>query len=167
MDFDRARWEAKATSDGWVCWRVFVPNISYLMVLQHLCLPAVHPWLLSNFVDCDRARWEPKGRDSTYTGEGTVSKSVVKEFRCKSVGLLVDQRDGINKKAVISSWLIVGKLRQGIRYCKFNIVEMYTCSNTALGRKRKNGWFCFLIFQTSPLFLITSFLPNMCVWSFV
>jgi hypothetical protein len=25
-------------------------------------------------------------------------------------------------------------------------VQMYTCSNTALGRKRKNRWFCFFIF---------------------
>ncbi len=33
-----------------------------------------------------------------------------------------------------------------------NFVEMYTCSNTSLGRKRKNRWFCFFIFKTPPLF---------------
>ncbi len=31
-------------------------------------------------------------------------------------------------------------------------VEMYTCSNTALGRKRKNRWFCFFIFKTPQFF---------------
>ncbi len=36
-------------------------------------------------------------------------------------------------------------------------VEMYTCSNTALGRKRKNRWFYFLIFKTSPLFFYYTF----------
>ncbi len=36
-------------------------------------------------------------------------------------------------------------------------VEMYTCSNTALGRKRKNRWFCFLIFKPPRCFLITKF----------
>jgi hypothetical protein len=46
----------------------------------------------------------------------------------------------------------------------YKIVEMYTCSNTALGRKRKNRWFCFFIFKPPPLFFYyISFLPNMCV----
>jgi hypothetical protein len=36
-------------------------------------------------------------------------------------------------------------------------VEMYTCSNTTLGRKRKNRWFCFFIFKTSPLFFDYTF----------
>ena len=36
-------------------------------------------------------------------------------------------------------------------------VEMYTCSNTALGRKRKNRWFCFFIFKTPPLFFDYTF----------
>ncbi len=31
-------------------------------------------------------------------------------------------------------------------------VEMYTCSNTVLGRKRKNRWFCFFIFKTPLVF---------------
>jgi hypothetical protein len=43
-------------------------------------------------------------------------------------------------------------------------VEMYTCSNTTLGRNRKNRWFCFFIFKTPPLFFdYIFFRPNMCV----
>ncbi len=37
------------------------------------------------------------------------------------------------------------------------LVEMYTCFNTALGRKRKNRWFCFCIFKTPPLFFYYNF----------
>jgi hypothetical protein len=36
-------------------------------------------------------------------------------------------------------------------------VEMYTCSNTSLGRKRKNRWFCFFIFKPPPLFFYYNF----------
>jgi hypothetical protein len=41
-------------------------------------------------------------------------------------------------------------------------VEMYTCSNTGLGRKRKNRCF-FFIFKTPPFFFITSLFFQTCV----
>ncbi len=41
-------------------------------------------------------------------------------------------------------------------------VEMYTCSNTALCRKRKNTWFCFFIFKPPPLFFDYIFFVQTC-----
>jgi hypothetical protein len=44
---------------------------------------------------------------------------------------------------VIESIFVVNSLYCFTTVHEWGSVEMYTCSNTALGRKRKNGWFCF------------------------
>jgi hypothetical protein len=62
--------------------------------------------------------------------------------------------------------MVIGRLSMRIEegtatiLCKIKShrsVEMYTCSNTVLGRKRKNRWFCFFIFKTPPLFFYYNF----------
>jgi hypothetical protein len=45
----------------------------------------------------------------------------------------------------------------------YGIVEMYTCSNTALGRKEKKDGFVFFIFKTPPLFFYYNFFVQTCV----
>ena len=60
-------------------------------------------------------------------------------------------------KKVLESIFVVNSLYCFTTVHEWGSVEMYTCSNTALGRKRKNRWFCFFIFKTPPCFLITTF----------
>jgi hypothetical protein len=60
-------------------------------------------------------------------------------------------------RKVLESIFVVNSLYCFTTVHEWGSVEMYTCSNTALGRKRKNRWFCFFIFKPPPLFLITSF----------
>jgi hypothetical protein len=47
-------------------------------------------------------------------------------------------------RQVIESIFVVNSLYCFTTVHEWESVEMYTCSNTALGRKRKNRWFCFL-----------------------
>jgi hypothetical protein len=54
-------------------------------------------------------------------------------------------------RKVIESIFVVNSLYCFTTVHEWGSVEMYTCSSTALGRKRKNRWF-FLIFKTPPLF---------------
>ena len=54
-------------------------------------------------------------------------------------------------KKVLESIFVVNSLYCFTTVHEWGSVEMYTCSNTALGRKRKNRWFCFFTFKTPPL----------------
>ena len=60
-------------------------------------------------------------------------------------------------KKVLESIFVVNSLYCFTTVHEWGSVEMYTCSNTALGRKRKNRWFCFFIFKPPRCFLFTSF----------
>ena len=55
-------------------------------------------------------------------------------------------------KKVLESIFVVNSLYCFTTVHEWGSVEMYTCSNTALGRKRKNRWFCFFIFTTPRCF---------------
>ncbi len=60
-------------------------------------------------------------------------------------------------RKVLESIFVVNYL-----YCftivhEWGSVEMYMCSNTVLGRKRKNRRFCFFIFKPPRCFFITPF----------
>jgi hypothetical protein len=57
-------------------------------------------------------------------------------------------------RKVIESIFVVNSLYCFTTVREWGSVEMYTCSNTALGRKRKNRWFCFFIFKTPPFFFL-------------
>ena len=64
---------------------------------------------------------------------------------------------------VIESVFVVNSLYCFTTVHEWGSVEMYTGSNTALGRKRKNRWFCFFIFKPPPVvFLLHLFRLNMC-----
>jgi hypothetical protein len=60
-------------------------------------------------------------------------------------------------RKVLESIFVVNSLYCFTTVHEWGSVEMYTCSNTALGRKRKNRWVCFFIFKPPRCFLITSF----------
>jgi hypothetical protein len=60
-------------------------------------------------------------------------------------------------RKVLESIFVVNSLYCFTTVHEWGSVEMYTCSNTALGRKRKNRWFCFFIFKTPPLFFDYNF----------
>ncbi len=45
-------------------------------------------------------------------------------------------------RKVLESIFVVNSLYCFTTVHEWGSVEMYTCSNTALGRKRKNRWFC-------------------------
>ena len=60
-------------------------------------------------------------------------------------------------KKVLESIFVVNSLYCFTTVHEWGSVEMYTCSNTALGRKRKNRWFCFFIFKPPPLFFDYTF----------
>jgi hypothetical protein len=66
-------------------------------------------------------------------------------------------------RKVIESIFVVNSLYCFTTVHEWVSVEMYTCSNTALGRKRKNRWFFFIYLNPPPLFFYYTFLPNMCV----
>jgi hypothetical protein len=59
-------------------------------------------------------------------------------------------------RQVIESIFVVNSLYCFATVHEWGSVEMYTCSNTTLGRKRKNRWF-FFIFKTPPLFFDYNF----------
>jgi hypothetical protein len=67
-------------------------------------------------------------------------------------------------RQVIESIFVVNSLYCFTSVHEWGSVEMYTCSNTALDRKRKNRWFCFFYIQNPPVvFLLQLFRSNMCV----
>ena len=63
-------------------------------------------------------------------------------------------------RKVLESIFVVNSLYCFTTVHEWGSVEMYTCSNTALGRKRKNRWFCFFIFKTPPLFFYYNFFSS-------
>ncbi len=64
---------------------------------------------------------------------------------------------------VIESVFVVNSLYCFTTVHEWRSVEMYTGSNTALGRKRKIDGFVFLYLKPPRCFLITPFRSNMCV----
>jgi len=52
-------------------------------------------------------------------------------------------RRNVRMRKVIESIFVVNSLYCFTTVHEWGSVEMYTCSNTAVGRKRKNRWFCF------------------------
>ena len=65
-------------------------------------------------------------------------------------------------RKVLESIFVVNSLYCFTTVHEWGSVEMYTCSNTALGRKRKNRWFCFFIFKPPPLFFYYIFSVQTC-----
>ncbi len=65
-------------------------------------------------------------------------------------------------RKVVERIFVVNSLYCFTTVHEWGSVEMYTCSNTTLGRKRKNRWFCFFIFKTSPLFFYYIFFFQTC-----
>jgi hypothetical protein len=60
-------------------------------------------------------------------------------------------------RKVLESIFVVNSLYCFTTVHEWGSVEMYTCSNTVLGRKRKNRLFCFFIFKPPPLFFDWNF----------
>jgi hypothetical protein len=66
-------------------------------------------------------------------------------------------------RKIIESIFVVNSLYCFTTVHEWGSVEMYTCSNTALGRKRKNRWFVFLYLKPPRCFFITSLFFQACV----
>jgi hypothetical protein len=66
-------------------------------------------------------------------------------------------------RKVLESVFVVNSLYCFTTVHEWGSEEMYTCSNTALGRKRKNRWFCFLYLKPPRCFFITSLFFQTCV----
>jgi hypothetical protein len=67
------------------------------------------------------------------------------------------QQANARMRKVIESIFVVNSLYCFTTVHEWGSVEMYTCSNTGLGRKRKNRWFCFFYILTPPLFFYYNF----------